>query len=355
MASWDDHDTFGFSIWCDKTVVLDGLSALRGESVTPSGLLDAIALIDAFVWFDAIVVDATLEVDWPPLLADAVATRPFNAEELAALQDSLISIWNDPNTNERVQDFWRQLFAKPRFSLRLSDADRLIDSSRFPEEFARSVDSKDWWDLLKPDRTSARYRRQLAAFSTARAFSGGAAAANLGMFHMPAAVRRGLLGSFHVPCQASDLITIEPVRADSRFPSAFGRVATVALEEPCGLWEAASRVRDEHQAVRRGLRRALTDPRRIRPAMERHKLGLDRPEWQVSLGLNIAVVSGGLTRALTRRRVALVNRLGDAADTLREAADDLCHLAGIERPIIDGALDDLAEVAQRLHTRRRED
>ena len=349
MASWDDQDGFELAVWCDKTVVLSTFSALQEGVVTPSSLLDVIALIDALVWFDEVVVDDALDVDWPGAIADAVVKRPFSADELAELMGALIDTWNEQSVEPRCQAFWRRLFADPNFVLFLPKADMALDSSSDPVEFAKSVAAADLTDLLAPGRSDDESRRgELAAFNTARAFSGGLVAAQLGLFHMPAAVRRGLLGSFHVPSQASDLIAIEPLPGDIRFPSAFGRVASVAINNACDIWEAVAAVRREHRPVREALSGAIVDPQRIRPAVARHRLGFDRPELQGGLSLNVAVVSGGLSRVLTPRRVSLVNRLEIAAVTISQAADDLCRVARIDTPVIGAALADLSEVATRL-------
>jgi hypothetical protein len=53
------------AVWCDKTAVLGALSALRGEMLTGPGLLDAVGLVDAVVWFDRVVVDASLARQCP--------------------------------------------------------------------------------------------------------------------------------------------------------------------------------------------------------------------------------------------------------------------------------------------------
>ena len=113
---------------------------------------------------------------------------------------------------------------------------------------------------------------------------------------MPAAVRRGLLGSLNVPCQAAELIRVEPLPADVRFPSAFGRVMSVAVERNCDVWDAIEIVRLDHEPVRHKLRGALRDPKRVRSETARHRLGLDRPEWQTFFGLDLAVVTGGVSR-----------------------------------------------------------
>jgi hypothetical protein len=347
MPAWDDRGTFGFSVWCDKTVALGGLERLSGGILTPSGLLDAIALIDALVWFDAVIVDASLQAEFPALIADAIWTRPFNSDEYAEIKEGLVETWTNPDIDPHVQDYWRRLFGDQRFQLILYEADLVVDSARDPSEFARSIEVVDLIDLLgRPG--NRQMRRELAAFSTARALSGGLIAANLGIFHMPAAVRRGLLGSLDATCQVSTLIQVEPLPNDIRFPSAFGRVATIAEKDGTDVWNAVSNVRLENEPVRKALRKELQDPERLRLKSLRRKLGLIQPDWQGFLGFNFAFVTGGVSRALQPRRVAVVNRLEDAATTLTQSATELCRLAGRDRPVFAAALSDLAGVARRL-------
>jgi hypothetical protein len=352
VAKWEEFEQPGFAVWCDKTLVLGGLLALSGQHISGSALVDAIALIDAVVWFDHVVVDASLKAEWPAQLTGVFIPRSLEPDELVQLGAALEATWDQRNVDRICQDFWRRLFDDPAFKMDLWQADLAVGSARDSAELMEQADSLDlrmYWDEepLPPGRKSWRPKQQIAAFHTARAFSGGLISAQLGLFHMPSAIRRGLLAAFNTPCRATELITIEPV-AGARLPSAFGRVAEIEAARGCGLWDAVATVRKELEPVRKSLRAMVTDPGRIRAGLVRRHLGFGQPELQVSAGLNFAVVSGSFGRTVQSRQVAVVQRLTEAADTLAEAADDLCRLTRLEVPVISGALHELTTVARRL-------
>ena len=54
MVAWEEFESAGLAVWCDKTAVLGAISALRGETLTRPGLLDAVGLVDAVVWLTAL-------------------------------------------------------------------------------------------------------------------------------------------------------------------------------------------------------------------------------------------------------------------------------------------------------------
>jgi hypothetical protein len=334
-------------VWCDKTVVLGGFLALSGRVISAATLVDAVSLLDAVVWFDQIVVDSSLEMEWPAQIADAIAQRPLGADEMSQLREALINTWNQRGVDSVCQNFWRSLFCDPGFKLILSAADMAVDSARDPAEFLRSAESADWGDLLLLKPASEDRRLELAAFSTARALSGDLIAAQLGLFHMPSAIRRGLLASYGAPCQVTDVIAIEPID-DARLPSAFGRITEVAIKRGCDVWDAVATVRHELEPVRRSLRGSITDPSRIRMEVARSELGFGRPEAQVGFGFNFAVLSGFFGRPVRSRQIQIVQRLAQAADTLVQAADDLCRLARLEVPVINPGLIELSQIAQHL-------
>jgi hypothetical protein len=348
VARWDELDPPGLGVWCDKSVVLGALAALRGERVTPSGLLDVIALSDATVWFDSIVVDGALQVEWPAPLDDAVIERGLDPEEARALRGALVEAWNQQSVEPRCQEYWRQLLADPTLELRLSAADMVVDSAASPAEFMRQVDLTDVHDLVRETNSlTSEERLKLAALNTVRAFAGGLIAAQLGLFHLATAVRRGLLSLFLTPGQVTELIAIEPI-PDARFPSSFGRIVSVAVERGCAYWDAVATVRHELEPVRRALHGSVQDPGRIRPAAAREALGLNQSEWQIGGGLTLGVLSSFVAKNIPKRQVAIVQGLKAAAVTMTQAADDLCRVARLDRPVIDPALRDLADVAHRL-------
>ncbi len=347
MAAWEEFGSPGLAVWCDKTAVLGALAALRGEMLTGPGLLDAVALVDAVVWFDRVVVDASLDTAVPAQVADALVRRPLQPAEYSQLRQAVEETWNERDLSESCKQFWRRYFAEPGFDFRLSQADFHVDSAHTAEEFSRSLDRADVSDLAGPGSALLSRRQEQAAYSTVRALSGGLVAAQLGMFHMPTAVRRGLLGWFQAPCQVTSLIAVEPV-SDGHWPSAFGRVTDIQMQRQCGVWDAVATVRHELEPARRVLRGCAGDPSRIRLAEVRDALGFGRPELQAGLGLSLAFLSGGLARNLRSRRVAVVQRLERAADTLAQAADDLCRLTGTEMPVISPKLAQLTQTARRL-------
>ncbi len=201
--------------------------------------------------------------------------------------------------------------------------------------------------MLGEDSAQLNRLQQHAAYSTVRALSGGMISAQLGIFHMPTALRRGLLAWFNAPCQVTSLIAIEPV-ADARLPSAFRRVTEVQIKRQCDVWDAIATVRHELEPVRKTFRGCIADPSRIRPAAIRDGLGFGRPELQAGLALNFAILSGTLGRPMRSGRVTIVQRLERAADTLVQAADDLCRLTGTDMPVISPNLGQLAQTARRL-------
>lgn len=344
VPKWDDAESFGgLAVWSDKTVVLGGLAALGGQVFSPTGLLDAIALVDALVWFDSVVVDASIDVEWPPSVAGAFVRRALDAEERQALHGALVDTWNSAHVSPVCEAYWQQVLGDDTLRIRLSDADLVVDSAATVSDYLA-----EQFDLLNPTAMAdRRWLAGLAAFNTARSFSGGLIAAQLRLFHMATAVRRGLLARFATPGQATDLITIEPA-GDARFPSAFGRVVGVAQERGVDCWDAIAAVRNEMAPVRTDLQGTLADPSRIRPRLARHQLGFGRPEWQVGLGAGVSVVSASVARNLRPRTVALVTRLESAAVTLQEAADDICRLVGLDRPVSDPVLAQLGVIARRL-------
>lgn len=356
MAQWETFDPPGFAVWCDKTVVLGGLLALNGQMISPSTFLDAISLIDATVWFDHIFVDSTLElmwptfgITWPTQMDDVIIRRTLSAEELSQLRQALIETWNQRGIDLACQAYWRKLFGDQSFSLDLSDADLAVNSASDPAEFMQSAEAADRVEALALDVAGSDQRRRLevAAFSTARALSGNLIAAQLGLFHMPSALRRGLLASFNAPCQVTDVIAIEPIN-DARLPSAFGRITEVAIERECALWDAVATVRHEVEPVRQSLRGSLTDPSRIRMKGVRDRLGFGKPEAQVGFGLSFAMLFGSYGRSVRSRQVEIVQKLALAAENLVEAADDFCRLALLDVPVISPILVELTGIAQRL-------
>ena len=347
MAAWEEFETPGWAVWCDKTAVLGALAALRGEMLTGPGLLDAVGLVDALVWFDRVVVDASLDTAVPAQVADVLIRRPLQSAEHSQLRRAVAETWHQPDLSESCKQFWRRFFDEPGFDFKLFQANLHMDSAHNAEEFARSLDRADRSDLVGPGSALLRQRQEQAAYSTVRALSGGLIAAQLGLFHMPTAVRRGLLGWFQAPCQVTSLIAVEPV-SDGHLPSAFGRVTEIQLQRQCGVWDAVATVRHELEPVRRVLRGFVGDPSRIRLAEVRDALGFGRPELQAGLGLSFAFLSGSLARNLRSRRVAVVQRLERAADTLAQAGDDLCRLTGTEMPVISPKLAQLTQTASRL-------
>jgi len=347
MAKWEDFESSGWAVWSDKAAVLGALLTLRGEMLTGPGLLDAVGLVDALVWFDHVVVDGKLNIAWPPQVADALILRPLQPAEQSQLRKAVEWTWHGGDVNESCKQFWRKYFDEPGFDFELSDADFMVDSAHNAAQFIKSLDRADLDDMVGPGSELLSKRQQQAAYSTVRALSGGLIAAQLGMFHMPTAIRRGLLAWFQAPCQVTSLIAIEPI-ADARLPSAFGRVTEIQIERQCEVWDAVATVRHELEPVRRALRGSVTDPSRIRMAAVRDALGFGRPELQAGLALNVAVLSGTLGRNLRSRRVTIVQRLERAADTLVQAVDDLCRLTGTEVPVISPRLAELAQTASRL-------
>ena len=306
MAAWEEFESPGLAVWCDKTAVLGALSALRGEMLTGPGLLDAVGLVDAVVWFDRVVVDASLDTAVPSQVADVLIRRPIQPAEYSQLRQAVVGTWHERDLSESCKQFWRRFFDEPGFDFRLSPADLHMDSARTAEEFPRSLDRADISDLAGPGSVVLSRRQEQAAYSRVRALSGGLVAAQLGMFHMPTAVRRGLLGWFQTPCQVTSLIAVEPV-SDGHLPSAFGRVTEIQMQRQCGVWDAVAMVRHELEPIRRVLRGFVGDPSRIRLAEVRDALGFGRPELQAGLGLNFAFLSGSLARNLRSRRVAVVS------------------------------------------------
>jgi hypothetical protein len=307
-----------------------------------------IALSDATVWFDSVVVDAALQVEWPDPLGGAVIERQLDLDETRALRAALIETWHQRDVEPRCQEYWRQLLGDPALELRLSAADTAVDSAADPARFMRQVDSTDVYDLIRGANSLLPAQRlELAALNTVRAFAGGLIAAQLGLFHLATAVRRGLLSLFLTPGQVTELIAIEPV-PDARFPSAFGRIVSVAVDRGCAYWDAVATVRHELEPVRRILRGSVQDPGRIRPAEAREAIGFNQSDWQAGGGFTLGVLSASVARNIPMRQVAIVQGLKAAAVTMEQAADDLCRVAKLDRPVIDPALRDLADVAHRL-------
>jgi hypothetical protein len=123
MATWEDFKSPGWAVWCDKTAVLGALMALRGELFTGPALVDAVSLVDGLVWFDHVVVDATLDAEWPEQVADAVALRPLQPAERSQLREAVVRTWNEGGVGENCKQFWRRYFDEPGFDFTLSDAD----------------------------------------------------------------------------------------------------------------------------------------------------------------------------------------------------------------------------------------
>jgi hypothetical protein len=268
VAKWEDFESPGLAVWSDKTTMLAALSALRGEILTGPALLDAVGLVDALVWFDHVVVDGRLDVAWPPQVADALILRPLQPAEQSQLRDAVHSTWNDGEVHESCKQFWRKYFDEPGFDFEFSDADFMVDSAYNAAEFIRSLDRADLDDMVGPGAELLSKRQQQAAYSTVRALSGGLIAAQLGMFHMPTAIRRGLLAWFQAPCQITSLIAIEPI-PDARLPSAFGRVTEIQIERQCGVWDAVATVRhDWNRSARHCTVPSLTRPGSAWPRSE---------------------------------------------------------------------------------------
>ena len=342
---WEDAGSYGLAVWCDKTVVLGGIAALRGQIFSPSGLLDAIALIDALVWFDRIVVDGSLEVDVPTPLSGALVRRSLERQERRALHTALVDTWNSSGVSPICETYWQRVLGDATLQLKLSDADLVVDSAATLTDYLA-----EQFDLLSPGIASdPTLPRGLAAFNTARSFSGGLIGAQLGVYHMATAVRRGLLSQFAVPGQATDLIAVEPA-GDARLPSAFGRVTQLAVERGCDCWEAIVVARNEVEPVRKSLEGTLADPSRIRPRLARESLGFGRAEWQMGLGVGVSILNAFVGRSMKPRIVTLVTRIESASVALNEAADDLCRLVRIDRPVIDPVLAQLGSIAHRLVT-----
>jgi len=341
---WEDSDSFGdLAVWCDKAVVLNAMAGLGGRVFSPTVLLDVITLIDALVWFDSIVVDAAIKMDPPGAVADAFVLRPVSVDERKSLYAALVETWNSVHVSPVCQSYWRKVLGDDSLEFKLSDADLVVDSATMIDDAVA-----EQFDLLSPvAMADTRWVSGLAAFNTARALSGGLVAAQLGLFHVATAVRRGLLARFVTPGQVTDLIAIEPTD-DARLPSAFGRVVQVAKDFGCNYWDAIATVREQLTPVRSTLRGSVADPARIRPRLARAELGFGRPEWQLGLGAGFSVVSASAARNLRPRTVELVTQLDRAGVTLTEAADDFCRLVGLDRPVIDPVLAQLGEVAGRL-------
>jgi hypothetical protein len=89
MAAWEEFESPGLAVWCDKTAVLRALSALRGEMLTGPVLLDAVGLVDAIARFDRVVVDASLPTAVPPQIADALIRRQLQRDERSQLRQAV--------------------------------------------------------------------------------------------------------------------------------------------------------------------------------------------------------------------------------------------------------------------------
>ncbi len=142
MTTRGDFEPPGWAVWCDKAAVLGALMALRGELLTGPALLDAVGLVDALVWFDHVVVDATLNAEWPQQVADAVTLRPLQPAEKSDLRRAVERTWNESDVDESCKQFWRRYFDEPGFDLELSDADFMVDSARNDDQFTRSLDRR---------------------------------------------------------------------------------------------------------------------------------------------------------------------------------------------------------------------
>lgn len=262
MGTWEDFESPGWAVWCDKTAVLGALMALRGELLTGPALVDAVGLVDGLSgsttwssmrrWMPNGLSRWLMRLHWdrfsPPSARNS-ARRSCVPGTMAAWVRTASSSGAGTSTNRASA----------------SRSPTPIAWSAPLEEFTRSLDRADTDDMVGPGSAMLSMRQQ-PAYSTARALSGGMIVAQLGMFHMPTAIRCGLLAWFDAPCQVTSLIAIEPV-ADARLPSAFGRVTDVQIERQCDVWDAVATVRhDSSRSARRCAAPSPTHPGSARPS-----------------------------------------------------------------------------------------